>query len=123
MTPRPLRDSDIPVLQAMQRGFPYPDLTDPMLECVIVIADENDTPAAAFAAKRIVEAYGWIGEMPTPAKMRVLRIAHGCLGMLAARGYTSLEVFLPPEIAEKFGQRLVRSFGWVRNWASWGRRL
>lgn len=124
MTPRKLRADDIPILQAMQRGFPYPDPCDPMIECIVVMADEKDQPVAAFAAKRLVEIYAWVGDIPTPAKMQALRIAHGCLpGMLRARGYTHAEAFLPPGISGKFGRRLARSFGWVRNWASWGRGL
>jgi hypothetical protein len=95
-----------------------------MIEAIFVIVDDDDQPVAAFAAKRIVEIYAWIGDIPTPAKMQAMRIGHGAMpGMLRARGYTQAEAFLPPGIAERFGRRLARSFGWVRNWSSWGRAL
>lgn len=123
MTPRKLRASDVPILQAMQRGFPYPDPLDPMIEAFVVVVDENDIPQGAFAGKRICEVYGWINPgLPTPAKMQILRIGHGCLGMLKARGYTHVEVFVAPVIAV-LGRRLSQSFGWARNWASWTREL
>lgn len=123
MTPRKLRASDIPILKAMERGFQYPDPCDPMIEAFVVIADENDQPVAAFAGKRICEVYGWISpDLPTPARMQALRIGHGCLGMLKARGYTHVEVFVAPIIG-KLGRRLARSFGWARNWTSWSREL
>lgn len=123
MTPRKLRASDIPILKAMERGFPYPDPLDPMIESFIVIADETDAPVAAFCGRRICEVYGWVSPtLPTPAKMRALRIAHGCLGALRARGYTHVEVFLAPAV-RSLGARLARSFGWARNWESWTRGL
>ena len=123
MTPRKLRASDIPILQSFEGGFPYTDPCDPMIEAFVVIVDERDRPVAAFAGKRICEVYGWMDpSLPTPAKIQALRIGHGCLGMLRARGYTHIEVFVAPAI-EKLGRRLARSFGWARNWASWTRAL
>lgn len=124
MTPRPLRASDIPILQEMEHGFPYPDPCDPMIEAIFVVVDDSDRPIAAFAAKRLVEIYAWMSDLSTPEKMQALRIAHGAMpGMLRARGYSHAECFLPPGIAERFGRRLARSFGWARNWASWTRAL
>lgn len=123
MRPRKLRASDIPILKSFENGFEYPDPLDPMIEAFVVIADENDQPVAAFCGRRICEVYGWMSPaLPTPAKMQSLRIGHGCLGMLAARGYSHVEVFLAP-VVEAVGRRLGRKFGWARNWESWTRKL
>ena len=123
MTPRKLRASDIPILQSFQQGFEYPDPLDPMIEAIVVVADENDRPRGWFIGKRICEVYAGVDpSLPAPVRMQILRIGHGCLGMLATRGYTHVEVFIAPQI-RALGRRLARSFGWTRNWASWTRKL
>ena len=95
VTPRKLRASDIPILQSFAQGFEYPDPLDPMIEAIVVVADENDKPVAWFIGKRICEVYGAVDpSLPTPAKMQALRIGHGCLGMLKARGYTHVEAMI-----------------------------
>jgi hypothetical protein len=72
-----------------------------------------------------VEAYFWCGEIDRPlvkvAAMRALEAE--MYRILARKGYNSVEAFLPPEIARKFGRRLEKTFGWRKNWASWTRRL
>ena len=124
---RPLQPSDIPSLRQMHElsGFPYtfPDLRGPLMESVLVAVDENDIPLGAIAAKRIVESYLWLDESMHPAaKMRIIRHFHEQLAIqLRAKHYHSLEAFLPPPIAESFGKRLMRSFGWVKAWPSFSR--
>jgi len=129
MTTRALRKSDIPALRKMfeRSGFEYvfPDLTGPLMETVVVIADENDQPIAAAAGERIIQLYLWLDETALghpAAKMRCIRELHEEMaGKLRKKGYNSAEAFLPPNVAESFGRRLIRSFGWRPNWASFSR--
>lgn len=124
---RPLKPSDIPTLRQMHElsGYQYafPDLQGPMMESVLVATEDNDVPIAAIAAERIVQAYLLMDDSMHPAaRMRIIRQFHESLAMeLRKKGYHSLEAFLPPPIAETFGRRLMRTFGWVRNWPSFAR--
>lgn len=128
MTRRPLKPSDIPILQdlADRSGYPYPDLSDPLIEAVQVVVDAEDRPVMAVVAKRLVEVYLYIDpDRSTVVKIDALKLAHG--GMcetLRDKGYNSGEAFLPPNVAGKFGRRLERTFGWVKNgWQNWTLRF
>lgn len=129
MNVRPLRATDIPVLRAMAEasGFPYPDLSvsRETLETVLVLADDEDKPIMAAAADRLVQIYLWSGHFERPlAAKRALRLLHDAMGAkLRDLGYDSGLVFLPQSIAERFGRRLQRSFGWVKTWPCWERRI
>lgn len=127
MTIRPYRASDASALQFMahQSGFPYPDLDSPMIESCLVVEDENGQPIAAIAAQRIAELYLFKAEHLRPALfMSILRTMHEAMAKeLRGHGYRTAEAFLPPGICERFGKRLERSFGWTRNWVSWGKAL
>src|SRR5579859_3938883 len=127
MTIRPYKKSDeLPLFAMFKRsGFAYewPNLRGPRMECVLVAVDEQDRPIGAFAAERIVQSYLLLDDSLHPAaKLRMIRQFHeeGAI-QLKARGYRSLEAFLPPPIAESFGRRLIRSFGWCRAWPSFSR--
>lgn len=117
MTVRDLRSSDIPILQAMQGEFPYPD--DPLdsLESVRVVVDDDDKPLMAVGAKRLVELYLWCGNLERPlAKMYALRLLHEDMAKeLKKLGYNAVEAFLPPPVAKRFARRLQKSFGWRPN--------
>jgi hypothetical protein len=127
MKVRQLRAEDIPVLNAIAErcGYPYPDLTGDTIETVLVVVDADDQPLMACAAKRLIELYLYVDPAHHPT------VAHQCLQLLHSVmptilrefGYNSVEAFLPPSIAAKFGRRLERSWGWVENWKSWTRRL
>ncbi len=136
MKVRNLIPSDIPLLKAMQGEFPYPDLegetwthggprpkSEPRLEAMRVLVDDDDKPLMAVAAKRLVELYLWCGNIERPlAKMYALRLLHEDMANeLKQRGYNSVEAFLPPPVAKRFARRLVKSFGWRPNWPSWSR--
>ncbi len=127
MTIRPMVPADIPSLRNMYEhsGYPYafPDLRGPLMECVLVAVDESDIPVAAIGAERILQSYLLLDDSMHPAaKMRIIRQFHAELATcLREKGYHSLEAFLPPQIAESFGRRLMRSFGWVKAWPSFSR--
>ncbi len=128
MTIRPLNpSSDIPSLRQMHElsgyAYEFPDLRGPLMESVLVAVDENDIPVAAIAAERILQAYLLMSDDLHPAaKMRVIRSFHEQLAIeLRAKHYKNLEAFLPPQIAESFGRRLMKSFGWVKAWPSFSR--
>jgi hypothetical protein len=126
---RPLIDSDVPVLREMfeRSGFEYtlPDLRGPLMESVIVVADENDQPVAAAAAERIVQLFLFIKEDEHPAaKLHWIKMLHeGLATELRTKGYHSCDAFLPPQVEKSFGRRLMRNFGWVRNWNSFARHF
>lgn len=119
MRVRRLKESDMPVLQRMQEknGYPYPDLNGHLLEAVLVVVDEDDNPLMAAAAHRLVEIYLWCGEFEKPhAQLHAVRLLHETMAeVLRQKHYSSAEAFLPPALAEKFGKRLEKTFGWVRN--------
>lgn len=122
MTVRELRPGDIPILREMAEssGFPYPDLAHPHIEAVLVVVDSEDRPIIACAAKRLVELYLYVdpGRSST-VKFRAMNVMHSAMSRaLRELRYTSVEAFVSPSIAEKFGRRLERTWGWVKNWAS-----
>lgn len=107
-------------------GFPYPDLSGPHIEAVRVAVDSDDQPIMAVAAKRLVEMYLYVDPAHSPAvRIDALKaIHHDMATALREIGYTEGEIFLPPEIAGKFGRRLERTFGWVKNrWENWTLRF
>lgn len=109
---------------AAQSGYPYPDLSSPLIEAVHVVVDDEDQPVMAVAAQRIVELYlyGKPEPMHPALRLHAIRLIHDSLAAeLRAKGYREANAFLPPGIAAKFGRRLERSFGWVKNWCSWCR--
>jgi hypothetical protein len=126
MTARPLRDSDIQQLTeiAEKTGFPYPDLRGPHIEGICVVEDEHGNIVAACAAKRLLELYLYCPEGKAINKSRAIILLHEKLAAeLKIKGYDDANVFLPPTLAEKFGRRLERSFGWVKAWPSWTKRF
>jgi hypothetical protein len=122
MTVRNYKPEDLPILQEMHRrsGFtyPFPDLEK--LEAFQVVTDEDDKPIMAAGAEKILQLYLFCGQEDHPAtRLHAMRLLHKALGKLLSSNYTEANAFLPPEIAEKFGRRLEKTFGWVRNWSSW----
>ncbi len=75
----------------------------------------------AVAAKRLVEMYLYIDQSrPTVVNVDALNlIHHGMAQALREKLYNSCECFLPTQISAKFGKRLERTWGWIRNWPSW----
>ncbi len=122
---RHLHPDDIPALRAMYeaQGFEYefPDLEGPLMESVLVVEEDGGKILAAVAAERLVQLYFLCADLEHPAaKLAIVRALHTHMAdALRAKGYHSAEAFLPPPIAETFGKRLERTFGWVRNWQSW----
>lgn len=129
MTVRNLKSSDIPILKgyAETSGFPYPDFDDPHLEVFLVVADSEDRPIVAVAAKRLIELYGYFDPTCSPSlRMKALGMIHdGMSEILRDKGYNVCECFVPPEIERAFGARLMRGirssrflWRWAKNWQS-----
>jgi len=120
---RPFQISDLQALAQMadSSGFPYPDPTSPRLEALLVVVDDEGKPIMACAAERIAQLYLWCGSGSTPhGKLFCLRLLHEEMAcVLKEKGYDGVEAFLPPSVSGKFGKRLERTFGWIRNWSSW----
>ena len=127
MTIRPMRQSDVEALNAMAAasGFPYPDLSDPLIETVLVVADDEDRPVMACAAKRIVELYLYCGSVGRPhAKLHMLRMFHDAMPkFFRAKGYSEVNVFIPPAVPAGFKRKLIGMFQWCENWSSLARRF
>ena len=122
MNIRELRTEDLPTLQAIGKanGFEYVDPKAADIESALVVVDDNGRFLMACAAERIVQLYLWSAEFEPAAKLHALRLLHREMAVrLKQAGYTEANAFPPPQIAEKFGRRLERTFGWVRNWPSW----
>lgn len=121
MTIRPATIADLPTIQsfAEKSGFPYPSADDPLLECCLVVESEGQV-LMACAAKKLVELYLWSGDAPPLVKLQALALLHdGMAKELRIKGYSEAQMFLPPEIEPKFGRRMVKSFGWCKNWLSY----
>ena len=122
MNVRALRSDDLPTIQAIgeANGFAYVDPKSPEIEAALVVVDDNGRFLMACAAERIVQLYLWSAECEPAAKLHALRLLHREMSVrLSQAGYTEANAFLPPPIAGRFGRRLERTFGWVRNWPSW----
>lgn len=102
-------------------GYQFPDFKSGMFEAIAVVVDDNDQPIMAAAAERIVQLYLVRGDIAHPAAaLHAIRLLHEALRpVLASKGYREAEAFLPPAIAKNFGRRLMRSFGWLKNWPSY----
>lgn len=101
---------------AKSSGFPY---IEP--DGAFIIADDQGNPIMACKPKQIVELYLWVDPNAAPLiKLHALRKLHDIMiPELKAQGISEVNAFLPPEIERKFGRRLMRTFGWVRNWISY----
>lgn len=125
---RPLRGSDIPILERMHAdsGFAYTMPDQRLIEAAFVVADENDEPVQVAIAERTVQLYllGKSGGHPM-AKMRGIQQLHEALReKLKPLGYKFADAWLPPQIERSFGKRLIRSFGWLRNtWISYSVKI
>ena len=124
MRTRPLEESDKEVLDRLadQTGFSYPNLDDPLIEAVEIVVDSEGIPIMAAVAKRLVETYLYVSPGQSPAvQIEALALLHESLAQrLRELRYNSCEAFLPESVSKKFGRRLERTFGWIRNpLASW----
>ena len=128
MNIRRYKPEDESALRAMYaaQGFEYefPDLSGRRMEGAWV-AESDGRILAAVAVERIPQTYLFCSPRLSPRIVSFLFQAfeHIIVPELSARGYRESNAFLPPSIAEKFGKRLERSFGWVRNWPSWCKRF
>lgn len=118
MTTRRFKPSDLPHILAMQGDFPYPDPAD--TEAMLVVADSYDNPVMACGARKLVELYLWSADATPATKLAALKLIQNAMTEeLRKLGYSEAECFLPPAIEAKFGRRLMRSLGAVKNWASY----
>ena len=125
MTVRNLKASDIQPLREMAEasGHPYPEPSDSLV-AIQVVAGDDDEPIMAGAVEEIWQAYLWCAPGSPHERLAALRLLHeGMASRLREKGIKSVEAFLPPTVAQRFGRRLERTFGWTRNWKSWNKRF
>jgi hypothetical protein len=116
------RPSDLSTLQALAAatGTPWPS----RVELLLVVADDDDAPIAAFWAEQILGAGLCIGQMPPLEAIHALRLLEAeAIPALRARGWRSIHAFVGPELEKAFGRRIIRTFGWVRCWTAFYKRL
>lgn len=122
---RPLVAADLVRLNelAAASGYPYPDVSSPLIEAALAVCDEDGKLICAAAFERIVQGFLWIDRTRRPAAcLAAIRALHEPLAKeLLRHGYHEANVFIPPKLERSFGKRLERSFAWVRNWASWAK--
>ena len=128
MRVRELRQDDIPALKRMaeEKGYPYPFLDDPSaLELIRVVEDSSGRPLAAVAVERILQAYLLCGAFDGPMnQIHAMRLLEEDVApRLKLRGWRDVNAFIPPHLAVKFGRRLEKTFGWMKEWPAWSRRL
>lgn len=128
MIVRDLKPEDIPPLKAWAEssGFEYPEPTDPQIEKILVVADDEDRPILVVAGKRLVEVFGWFSPSAGAAlRSEAIHAIEGPMNdALKSLGYECAETFLPPQLERRgFGRILASRFGWYKNWASYGKRL
>ncbi len=101
-------------------GFPYEPPESPLIEVCLVLTDDDGEILAASAAKKILELYFWKDSYLSPATTKTaIDLFHTEMGtVLRNLGYHEANTFLHPSICERFGRRLQRTWGWVRNWPS-----
>lgn len=128
MKVRPLRDSDIPILESWTSasGFEYPDCDDPLVEKILVVADDDDRPILVVPAKRLVEIYGWFnpGAGSALRNEAIALMQPAMIEELKKLGYKCAETFIYPKLERRgFGRILTERFGWHRNLISYGKRF
>jgi len=127
MTFRPFQESDTAALAHLAglSSFPYVDPNSQMVEACMVAVDEDGKVVAAIAAERIVQLFFWRSPNLSPAAiMGAFRgMEKNMATELKKKGYNSCEAFIPPQLEKKFGKRLERTLGFVKNWNSWARTL
>lgn len=93
---------------------------------MLVVADKDDRPIAAAAAKRLIEVFGWFNpDARADLRSEAIAMLDSALTEALKRlGYECAEIFLPPTLERRgFGGFLMKRFGWYRNWTSYGKRL
>lgn len=127
MRSRPAKAEDADFLNrcAAESGYPYPDLSDPLIEAVEIVVDSEGMPIMASAVKRLIETYLYVSRDHSPAvQIEALGMLHESLAQrMRDLGYSSAEAFLPPSIFKRFGRRLMKSFGWKENWRSFSKQF
>ena len=124
MITRPIAAEDVPAVENLiaASNLPYPSLSSPLIECVQVVTDDSGKIVAAFIAERLVQGYLLMADMEPHAKLHAIRMLHGDVpNILKAKCYDSIEAYIPPQLAARFGRRLERSFKWTQNWRSWNK--
>lgn len=124
---RPYEPSDAPALQriAEDSGFPYEPLDSPLIEAALVAVDDEGNVLAGATAKRIPELYFYKSKGLSPAATKsIISAFHPLMrAKLQHLHYTGANIFLAPSICERFGRRLQRSWGWIKNWDSFAIRF
>jgi len=119
-------------------GYPFPDLTGPLIVTKLVLEDSGQSGEGREAGDRggrivmavllrlTAEAYLLHDpDAGTPRErwQRFLALHEAARADAAARGLDDAQAFIPPRVARAFGRRL-KKLGWLREpWPSFCRRV
>jgi len=122
---RPFQPSDLLHVKQLAESLGHPDEDfSRMIEHAEVIVDDDGRVVMALVARRTIYLDMLTDPSLTPAqKMYGLRLCEAKLPVLADKGHREVLAFIDPSIAERFGRRLQRSFGWMRSRPCWCKRL
>jgi hypothetical protein len=99
-----------------EQGFEYPLPSEEEIASFLVVADGENRPIMAVAARRTVEMYFLVGSIPgmTPGeKVEAFKAIHETMRLdLQSQGFTDVNCFIPPSLCRGFVRRLKRMFGW-----------
>jgi len=120
MMVREFRESDRELLTklAAESGFPYP--REGKAQSYRVVVDDHDQPVVAALAEPIIQLFLISDKrFPPVQRLHAIRLLHRDMAQeLRILGFNEANVFLPPSIECSFGNRLMKTFGWQRNWNS-----
>jgi hypothetical protein len=131
MQVRQYNDDDLNTLQkihaAQNFDYSFPNLSNPLFVSKLILEDCNQLIAMAALARLTCEIYLLADpKYGTPrARYANLQILHQVAKQdLRQRGLEDAHAWLPPRIANRFGQRLA-SLGWTRDdkWTPYSVRL
>src|SRR5271169_4261453 len=130
---RTYEERDLEALQAIHArqgfGYVFPDLSNPLFLTKLVLGREEEGKGIAGAAllRLTAEAYLLLDPQagsPRDRWQSLLSLHEATRREALARGLEDVHAWLPPEIAEKFGQRITR-LGWIRDdqWTPYCKKL
>lgn len=125
---RPYQERDSALIRGWHEqsgfGYPFPDLSDPLL-CVLGVAETSGKPVAAGAVRLVGEEYLWLDPQASDAAKALagMRLQRQIEIDTAALGLDCLSAWLPPQIEERFSGT-IRRLGWIKSpWSNYTKFL
>lgn len=101
------------IAEAMGYEIELPDPSDPTVERIDVVVDENDVPIQALIARKSVEYYYLVDPAKQPPILKwdwFKRLLGYSMAMLYEKGYSEVFAWVPPN-KQRFAKRLETDIG------------